>query len=358
MIVAVLVLAVLAAVAVWMKRDPFESKTKPDYSKLLPARAEGSIDKIAIKKKDSVITAEKRENGWWITEPRQARADDNALKEVADTLEKVGIDDIASKKKERQPEYGLSEDSPDYVEVKAFSGGSEVLSFVSGKQTPDFRGSFIRLATDVDTVFITNEPMPAIFDNDFNEWRGKHILDVPVADFERLRLTNAQGSLELEKDAEGKWRKKDDPNWYADQNRLSQVMNVLGRLPWAEIVDEPEATTDYGFQTPTASAALSAKGKDYELIIGKELEEPKSNYWAKLEGDTKIYQVRKPQVDRLTKEFDFYKGEPPEASPQPGAEVKPEAGKPSEVKPVSPEAGTTPPASAGQTPPAGPPGDG
>lgn len=320
LIIAVAILGALIAATLLLRRDPFENKSKPDYSTLLARRSEGSIDKIVVRKNEAPLTVEKRGDAWWITEPRELPADEGTVKDAAGFLEKMTITDMASKKKERHSEYGLGKDSPDYVEIKAFSKGSEVLSFAGGKPTPDYQGNFILLASDQETVYKTDKAIPYVFGKEIKDWRSKVVLQIPREDFERIRLTNAGGTLELEKDSEGNWRRKDASDWFADKNRLGSLMVSLGRLQWVDVVDEPDAGVDYGFQSPQAGIVVTAAGKQHTLVVGKELEEPKGNTWVRLEGDPRVYQVRKPQVDRLTKEFDFYKGE----APQPRQESMPE----------------------------------
>jgi len=319
LIIALAVLALLIVITLQMRRDPFERSSKQDYSTLLPKRTEGSIDKIVVKNKEASLTAEKRGDTWWISEPRELSADKNGIESAVAFLEKMTVADIASKNKERQSEYGLK-DSPDMVEVKAFSKGVELLDFKAGKVTPDFRGSFILPASDPETVYSTSEPAPSLFNKGVRQWRSKYIVDIPRDDVERLQLINAKGTLELEKDSQSNWIKKDDPQWKIDSNRLNQLILTFTRLAWAEVVDDPDPAFDYGFQKPQAKLSMTAKGKEYVVTVGKELDQPKGNTWILAEGDSKLYQVRKPQVEKITGDWGYYR----EGMPEPKSEAKPE----------------------------------
>jgi hypothetical protein len=44
-------------------------------------------------------------------------------------------------------------------------------------------------------------------------------------------------------------------------------------------------------------------------VFGKDVEASEGNCWLKLDGDPKVYQVRKAILDRFTREFDYYRGE-------------------------------------------------
>ena len=311
LIVALVVLGALIGAALLLWRDPFERGANPDYSGLLPARSEGSIDKIVVTNKAGAITADKRGDTWWIIEPRELPADDAQLKAAAASLEKLAVVDTASKKQERQAEYGLAKDSPEHIEVKASAAGTEVLSFAAGKHTPDGQGTFIILAKDPSTVYVTSAPLPPTLNRGSKEWRSKVVMDLPRETLERLQVVNSKGSLDLEKESGEKWRKKDDPTWQADDVRFEQVLGAFSRLPWVEVVDEPELAVDYGFSTPQARVTVTAGGKDYVVVFGKDVEETTGNCWLKIEGDPKVYQVRKAILDRFTRDFDYYRGEAP-----------------------------------------------
>jgi hypothetical protein len=307
--VALLVLGGLIGATLLVWRDPFEKAPGRDYSGLLPARSEGSIDRIAVANKDGAITAEKRGDSWWIIEPRELPADSGLLKAAAATLEKIAVVDAASKKQERQVEYGLAKDSTERMEVKASAAGTEVLNFAAGKRSPDGQGTFIVLAKDPNTVYMTSETVPFIFGRPIKEWRGKVILDLRRETIDRIHMVNGKGALDLVKESGDQWQKKDDPSWYADNVRLGQVLDTFTGLPWVEVVDEPDLSVDYGFNAPQAKAVATAEGRGNVLVFGKDVEGSGGNCWLKLEGDPKIYQVRRAILDRFTRDFDYYRGE-------------------------------------------------
>ncbi len=226
-------------------------------------------------------------------------------------LEVFAITGIASRKVERQAEYGLASDSPERVAVKAFASGKEVLDFAAGKRTPDGLGSFIVLGKEPQIVYVVSQALPVILGQGLKEWRSKVIVDLPQEKIERIRLTTGKGVLELLKESGDQWRKQDDPTWYADPARWGQVLGLFSRLTWVEIVDEPVSVADYGFNAPQASITATAEGKDHLLVLGKEVEGSTGHCWLKLEGAPGVYQVRKATLDRLTRDFDYYKGEPP-----------------------------------------------
>ena len=311
LIVAFLVLGILIGAALLVWRDPFERSTRPDYSTLLPARSEGSIDSITATTKEGSISAEKRGDTWWLVQPHELAADDGLLKAAQASLEKIAVADMASKKQERQAEYGLAKESAERIEVKASAAGKEVLNFAAGKRTPDGGGVFIVLAGDPNTVYTTAGALSSIFGAGIKEWRSKMVLDLPRESIDRIRVVNSQGTFDVEKESGDQWRKKDDPNWPVDAARMGQVIGAFSRLPWVELVDEPQLVVDYGFNTPQAKVTVTAGGKDYILTFGKDAEGSPGNCWVKIEGDPKVYQIKKAILDRFTRNFDYYRSEAP-----------------------------------------------
>jgi hypothetical protein len=311
LIIALLVLGALIGATLLVWRDPFEKGSRPDYSALLPACPEESIDRIGVTTKEGTITAEKRGGRWWIIEPRELPADEGPLKAAAASLEKLALVDIASKKQERQGEYGLAKESADRIEVKASSTGTEVLNFAAGKRTPDGGGAFIVLAKDPNTVYVTSAALSSLFGAGVKEWRSKMVLDLSRETVDRIQIVNSMGTFDLEKESGDNWRKTDDSNWSVDSVRVGQALGALSRLSWVEIVDEPQLVVDYGFSTPQARVAVTAGGKDYAVVFGKDVEGSTGNCWLRMEGDPKIYQVRKAILDRFIRDFDYYHREAP-----------------------------------------------
>ena len=311
LVVALVVLGVLIGAALLVRRDPFQKGPKLEYLDLIPYRSPESIDKIAVTNKEGSVTAEKHGDGWWITEPRQLPADDGRMKSAEALLEIIVVVDTASKKPERQAEYGLAKDSAERIEVKVFAAGKEVLNCAAGKHTPDGQGTFIVLAKDPNTVYVTSKALPPILSSGLKEWRSKVALDLPRETMERIQVVNSKGTLDLEKEGGDKWRKQDDPTWQADNARFGQVIDAFTRLTWVEVVDEPDPAVDYGFRTPQAKVTATAGGKNHVVMFGNDVEGTIGNCWLKVENDPKVYQVRKVILDRFTRDIDYYKGEPP-----------------------------------------------
>jgi hypothetical protein len=309
LIIALLVLGVLIVASLLVWRDPFEKASRPTYADILPARAEGSVDKIAVTTREGAVTAEKRADHWWVIEPREFPADDGVIKAAAASLEKLAIQGVASKKLERQTEYGLGKDSIERIEVKTFAGGVEVLSFAAGKRSPDGQGSFIVLFKDPNTVYVTSEMVPFILSRGVKEWRSKFILDLRREAIVRILVVNNKGTFDLGRENGDQWRKKNAPPWLADNTRFGQVLDSFSRLPWSEVVDAPDPAFDYGFKKPQARVTAVAEGKDHILVFGKDVEGASGNCWLKLDGDPKVYQVRKAILERFTRDFEYYRGE-------------------------------------------------
>lgn len=321
LVVALLVLGILVVAALLLWRDPFDKRSRTDYSALLPFRSDGSIDRIVVTGKEGLIAAEKRNGIWWITEPREFLADEARLKAAATALEIMTVVDTASQKPERQPEYGFATADPERIEVKAFSSGKEVLNLAAGKRTPDGQGTFIVLTSDPKIVYVTSSVLPPLLGSGPMDWRSKLVLNLAPDAIARVRMENGGGTLELVKESDGRWRREDDSTWYADDIRFGQVLGALSRLSWLEVIDEPIAAVDYGFGTPQARITATAGGTDHVLVFGRDVEGTSGKCWMKKEADPKVYQVGKTLLDRFTRDFEFYRGEPPPVGQEPPKKV-------------------------------------
>ena len=319
-IFALALFIILLVVVLLIQEDPYEPPKDKKFPEL-PKIETDSIDKVEIVNKTEGITFEKKGESWETTSPKEYRVDNSFKTLVVEKLSKIALDRTVSENKERHEKFEVDEKG---TRVKVFSKNSELLSIIVGKNTPDYRGTFVRFP-DSDVVYATTEIIGGSLKRKLKDWRNKRLFDglnkdkVQKATFHLEKETYAfeWQAPEPIPDAEdgtpakpGKWILVGDASFPVDKNRANSTLSALTGMPWADIVDEPESLKDYGLDNPRQWVEFTTRddNKKYKLLIGN-YDEKKKMAWMAIEGAPKVYEIRKYQYDHLTKEKNYYRGD-------------------------------------------------
>ena len=126
----------------------------------------------------------------------------------------------------------------------------------------------------------------------------------------KVVITNASGTITLEKKDGGEWRVTSPRDLPAEESSLNQVKNALEGLMASDPVWEnagDEERKKAGFDTPAATVVWkSDDGKEGTLEVGREL--PKNEvYYVASSGKPGIYTARKWNVEVFTKALDGFR---------------------------------------------------
>ncbi len=328
LVISALIFVVLLAIVMMVSESPYETKVE-SFEGVLPTIEEATLDKIEITQETESFTVERRGEDWLITSPGEYTAESSWKSAVVEKLEGLKISRVASDKKEKHSNFEVDEKG---IRVKAFAKGQEVLSVIVGKQTPDYRGTFIRLP-DSERVLVVEGAFASSFKKKVKDWRNKFVYDLPKEEFNYIEFAAASSKYAFEKKEievkqaakEGEeavapvketvWKLVGDEKFSVDKTRLESTLNTFAKLRWAEVEDKPKELAFYGLDT--ADVKVSAKDKDGNSfsfsmkVLPSEKEasgqdKPSQFSWVKTAGSEKVYQIRKYQADKFTKDKAYY----------------------------------------------------
>ncbi|RJO65662.1 MAG: DUF4340 domain-containing protein [Myxococcales bacterium] len=325
-VVALVVFVALLALALLLRKDPYETPKEKSALPVLPQLDAAKVDKVELVKKDETLVFEKKGDRWWITSPKAFQADKNFATLVVDKFVKVELSRLVSQKKENLKSFELDEEG---VRVKFYQEGKETLALVVGKNTQDFQGTFVR-TLDSDDIYATGKVIAGALKRSLNDWRDKFIFgDIETTTVKTIAFAKGKSAYAFEQNVgtpadqvkEGEtptpagWRLVGDDKFYLDQQRLNSTLSTLLKLQWAEVEDEPKEAAAYGLDKPEAEIKFTqTNGEGKGLKVGP-LDAEKKTAWVQVEGDPKVYQIRQYQYDRLVKDLEFYRGDNKEAPP-------------------------------------------
>jgi hypothetical protein len=197
---------------------------------------------------------EKSGTDWAVKEPGAWKADQGAVKQVVDSLEKLAFADTASETNAKHEELGVADGKAARIVAKDASGKT-VADILVGKAVSGF--TMIRLPGKND-VWNATGLYPYVIAREPKGWRDHTIFDFPVTDIEKLTVAAGADKLTLEKLP----TEKDKPNdikW--------KVVEAVGSAPKAgEPLDQQQATTAaQAFASLHAGDFLDEQKNDAEL---------------------------------------------------------------------------------------------
>jgi len=295
---SLLILVVLAlglgayAYFVESKRDP--GSATPPREKVFTVES-SAITALTVTSEGGDRTAlEKREAGWQIVEPVEAKVDESEVTSLASSLSSLEIQRVVEEQPGDLAQYGL--DAPRIaVEFKAGDVSGRVLV---GRKTPTGGDLYAKLAS-ADRVFL----IPAYLESSFNrttfDLRDKDILAFARDGVDALEITGGPAPLRLAK-AGADWRLTAPVAARAD---YSAVEGLVGRLDGGRlagiVAEQPGDLTAYGLDKPSLTVRVGSGSAQATLEIGKEAEEGK--LYARDASRPMVFTVDKALADEFRK---------------------------------------------------------
>ena len=183
------------------------------------------IDRLEISKGDRVVTFEKSETGWSVTDKKfPANTDD--VNQMLDTLKEIKLSALVSEAKDLI-RYEL--DDPHAVKVKALAGNEVLRTLVIGKTAPSYNHTFVYMNDKDRTVYQANGNFNGKFDKPAADFRDKKVLAFDPAGMKKITLEKQEKTVTLVKAPapETPDQKKDD-----DQKDLTAEKTTPEKTVW------------------------------------------------------------------------------------------------------------------------------
>ena len=217
------------------------------------------IDHLEISKADRVVTLNKNENGWTVTDNKfPANTDD--VNQMLDTLKEIKLSALVSEAKDLI-RYEL--DDPHAIKVKALAGDEVLHSLAIGKTAPSYNHTFIYLNDKDRTVYQANGNFNGKFDKPAADFRDKQVLAFDPDSMKKITLekqgktvtlikapapeTPDQEKEDAPKDATAEkttpekvaWKNEDGSD--VDQKTISDLLSSLSKLECQAFLNDDEA---------------------------------------------------------------------------------------------------------------------
>lgn len=278
----------------------------------IPKVAKKDLTKLHIKKDDTSIVLNKKDNSWYI-EPENYPADADKVEQMLDTIEDLTLTAMVSESKNYN-RYDLNDEAK--INVQAWNNDDIERNFDVGKTAASFRHTFVKLAED-ERVFHAEGNFRSKFDTTTDMLRDKRVLAFKPEEILEIQITKDQQAVKFIKAQvtavdESTETEQSQPNASADQNDkwqttdgrkcdetiVRELLNTLSNLRCDKFIDDRKKE-DF----TSALFTLQIRGsQEYNLSIFPKINQDDSDYPAISSGNDYAFLLSDSRANRIMKD--------------------------------------------------------
>jgi hypothetical protein len=317
LLIAVVVLVGLGAAVFATLRSHDTSEVAQTAAPTLPKLKKEDITAVEIGKPDkTTIALAKQADGWALTAPVAAKADQSAVDSVLEKLSELEVSGVAASRKENHKL--LQVDADKGIHVKAKGAGDKVLLdlWIGESKTG---GTMVR-AEGKDEVLAVKGAIRYAFDKEVKLFRDRVVTDLESKDVTAVSIDSAKGKFKFEKPADKWLQPKGEKaiDKFAEA-KVTSLVSSAARLRAADFAEPGEDDHAMGFDAPSSTIVLTSKdGKQTTLVLGREHGNGRE-YYLRVAGNPVTYRISKFTAERFMPEVKAFQ----EEEKKPGAEAPP-----------------------------------
>jgi hypothetical protein len=261
-----------------------------------------AIEAVTINRGNETITlARDAAQGWMLTAPVQAKADQRSVDDILDGLAEGKRDRVVAEQAADLAEFGLKEPSL-VVEAKVKDAATPtVLQF--GARTPTMTGYYARQG-EQNTVLMVPSNVHSKFDKTVFSLRDKTLLTLEQAQLKRLEVHLEDGLIAVESEADGGWKMVAPLAAKADKTKVNDLVSAVNAARVKEFIDDtPQDLAQYGLNPPRwrLTFFVGDERAEKSLLIGGE-DTAKSGVHVKRGATDSVFLVETKLLEKLPKE--------------------------------------------------------
>jgi len=307
---ALIAVVALGALALVVLRSPQKGQRKGPPPRPIAEVKAADVAKLELtnEKQEKTVLEKTGAAEWRVKQPGDWKADQQGVKQVLDSLEKLTFADTASENADKQAELGVADGKGARLVAKN-SAGTMVADLHVGKAV----GGYTMVRVDGKTeTWQASGLYPYTLARGPSGWRDHAIFELAAADADKLSVEAPGAKLVLEKEpgaekdkpgAEAKWKIVESvgaaPKTAAelDLQQANATVQGLSNLHAADFADD-KTVEDVKGKGAGITVSVTAKGTPHTLFIGGEKGD--DIYVASSAGPT-VYTVKKYTLDRIAR---------------------------------------------------------
>jgi hypothetical protein len=303
LIIGVLFAALAAFVYFYEIRGGQERRAESDRAKKLADFSDSEARRLTIDHLDTLIVLEKAQDRWWLRQPVECEADQEAVERYLRNLRESERDKVVE-------EAGKVRDDPEVaqkyglriprlkVALETASGRIDTLWW--GADSPTQRFVYVQQRGGNPEIFTVQAWRYDNLDKGVFDLRDRRVLTFDPVAVREARLIQRQGAIALAK-AEG-WRLLGPVAALADEAAVKELLEKLHQAQAKSFVPEPApAPAQYGLDAPALEVSLLLGDERAEKRLRVGAPAPNGAYYAQDHSRPAVFTVDSSLVVQLSK---------------------------------------------------------
>jgi hypothetical protein len=246
------------------------------------------VSRLDIAGKNGDIEFGHNKDEWQIIKPKPLRADTLAVSELLSKLTDARMDLSGSDKAATESDSAFAKNAP-VVSVKLTDESS-----IEQLQIRKAKDLYYARSSQVDGAYKVDSSLADSLNKKVDDFRNKKLFDFGYSDPNKIEIRSGAKTYSLVRGGEDWW----DNAKKMDGESVQSLISTLRDL-------SAEIFVDSGFASPDIEAAVSSD--DGKRVERAQISKSGSNYIAKREGDSALYQLAAQSSDELQKALDGLK---------------------------------------------------
>jgi hypothetical protein len=208
-----------------------------------------AIEAVTITRGSETIKLTKdATEGWMLTEPVRAKAEQRTVDEVLDGLVEGKRDKVITEQSNDLAEFGLKE--PSLVVQASMKDVSTPTILQFGARTPTMTGYYAREGEQPKVLMVPTS-LQTKFDKNVFSLRDKTVMSLDQAQVKRAEVHHEGQLIAVESEGEKGWKMMAPLEAKADKTKVNDLLSALNGAKVKEFVDEaPQDLAKYGLNPP------------------------------------------------------------------------------------------------------------
>ena len=276
-----------------LKEVEKEAKTK------LVSFQEEEVSSFSIRRGEKVITLERGENGWRMSEPVEDRADEKEIIALLGNVIRAKTERTLDASGDSLADFGLQ--NPPIIFTVHLKEKETPFILEVGNTTPAGFSVYARRKGE-EKILLAPDTVKTSLEKDAFAFRSKVLLSFAQEAVKAVSLRTDSLHVRLERQEKGKWRITEPVEVAADSGKVSDLLRSLTQDQIQGFPDKPASLKMVGLDPPRGEIRLTLDGGTEATLLLGEREKKEKGVYARRSGEEQVLVLKETFLTEIPKQ--------------------------------------------------------
>ncbi|MEE8225028.1 MAG: DUF4340 domain-containing protein [candidate division NC10 bacterium] len=276
-----------------LKEVEKEAKTK------LVSYQEEEVSSFSIRRGEKVITLERGENGWRMSEPVEDRADEKEIIALLGNVIRAKTERTLDASGDSLADFGLQ--NPPIIFTVHLKEKETPFILEVGNTTPAGFSVYARRKGE-EKILLAPDTVKTSLEKDAFAFRSKVLLSFAQEAVKAVSLRTDSLHVRLERQEKGKWRITEPVEVAADSGKVSDLLRSLTQDQIQGFPDKPASLKMVGLDPPRGEIRLTLDGGTEATLLLGEREKKEKGVYARRSGEEQVLVLKETFLEEIPKQ--------------------------------------------------------